>query len=166
MKLIGVIFVLLSAFSVGIRVASGLRKRCEYLERFIDVLCLMSNELSFMTTPLPFVFLAASEKAAGNLKTILLLVAEQMEKNRWMSPETAVEIALNHQPDELIGEVLKNLAGKLGSYDVQAQLAGIDAAVKDTERLLQALEVEMSLRSKTYKTLSICAGLALVILLI
>ena len=43
---------------------------------------------------------------------------------------------------------------------------GIEAARQEAETLLQNLERERSLKSRTYETLGICAGLAAVILLL
>lgn len=45
-------------------------------------------------------------------------------------------------------------------------MQGIDTAYREAELLLQTLEQERSLKSRTYETLGICAGLAAVILLL
>lgn len=166
MKIAGVVFVLLSSCSVGFRVAAGLKKRCGYLREFINTLHLMRNELIYLHTPLPVLFSAAAKQTHGNLWQILNYMSEAMEKNRWTSPIHAAENALSVFPDDLLGDLLLKLAKRLGSYDTQAQLAGIDIVCDEAACMLHSLEAEMGLRSKTYKLLSICAGIALVILLI
>ena len=93
-------------------------------------------------------------------------MARRMECDRWLAPTSAAEEALALVQGERICGIMIDLAAKLGSYDLDAQLRGIDGAVESAKSLLYELEAERKLRSKTYKTLSICTGAAVAILLI
>jgi len=166
MRMIGVLFIVLSAGSVGFRIAGSLSYKCKQARQLLNLLQILKNEISLCSTPLPQAFALLSVAAEGELKTIFSEVARAMDKQRWLKPETAMQTALEKTPLEPFGSVLMELCAKLGKYDTEAQEQGIGAASMQTQALLQTLEREKSLKSKTYETLGICAGLALAILLI
>ena len=166
MKLIGIVFILVSAVSLSVRIAVELKKRCAYLRQFLNALNRFENEISFSATPLPEAFGVMAETMTGRGKRLLESVSTQMRKKRWTMPRTAMERALEEEPDDLIADILLELSGSLGKYDIHAQLTGISQAKARTEQLLLSLEEERGVKSKTYETLCICAGLATTILLI
>ena len=166
MKLIGIVFILFSAISVGSKISCGLKQQCGYLRNILDVLQVFEHEVAVRCTPLPETFSVMASMAQGNIKRVLLGVSEQMQQQRWTSPRSAMEHALIEFPDDLVGEIFLDLSNKIGRYDLDTQLAEIALAKEKTKQVLTHLEEERRMKSKTYKTLSICAGLAVVILLI
>lgn len=166
MKLIGVMFVLVSAWSVGHRFSVAMRSRCECVKEAIDALQILRNELAFMGAPLSEAFRAVASSLRSLWGQVFEDMAVQMENDRWLTPATAAKKALASVADEPIGRIMEDLVGKLGSYDLEAQLRCIDCAADEASALLSDLVEEKKLRSKTYKTLSICAGAAIAILLI
>lgn len=166
MKLAGVIFILASAWSVGCRFSSAMRSRCELVKRFMDALQILRNELSFLGTPLSDAFRAVAASSVGYWGQVFEDMASRMERERWLTPATAAEEAVASIKDEPASHIMVELAAKLGSYDLEAQLCGIDCALDTARSLLRELEEEKKIRSKTYKTLSICTGAAIAILLI
>ena len=166
MKIAGIVFIVLSAFSAGVRISGGLKSRCNDLRRFLNALQVFENEISFAATPLPEAFAAMAETLQGRGKEIIAFVSAQMRTQRWTTPRTATERALERFPDSQIGEVLLELSSNLGKYDLPAQLHGIEQARQRVKALLCTVEEERLVKSKTYRTLCICAGLATAILLI
>lgn len=166
MKLAGMFFILFSAVSVGVRIAVGLKDRCRYLARFLGALQVFQNEIEFRYTPLPKAFLIMSRSAEGEAKGILEDVSLQMEQYRWITPRSAMEQALKKRPEDMVGTILLELSDKIGKYDIDAQIREIERAKEQTRQLLSIIEEERKIKSKTYKTLTLCAGLAAAILLI
>jgi len=165
-KVLGIVFIMMSAVSSGFQVSFGLKKRCIHLRHLLQALRLLKNELLHTTTTLPKLFLFLSKSVQGAVGEMFADISKQMDDNRWMSPRTAMERTLQKYPDDVSGEILLELASNMGKYDIEAQADGIDIAVDRIEQLLSEMEKERSMKSKTYKTLSICAGLATVILLL
>ena len=157
---------MVSAVSAGFRIASVLKSRCVHLQYLLDALLLLKNELTYSAKPLPELCEILSRSAQGNVGRMFADISEQMQKNRWLTFKTAMESTLRRYPDETSEDTLLELAGSMGQYDLQAQIGGIDLAVTRIRQLLKTMESERSIKSKTYKTLSICAGLATVILLL
>ena len=166
MKTLGIIFIMVSAVSAGIRIGSVLKSKCMHLQYLLDALLLFKNELTYSAKPLPELCAVISNSAQGNVKEMFADISDQMQNNRWLSFKTALEHALNRYPDDTSEETLLELASSIGQYDLQAQIGGIDLAMIRIRQLLRSMESERSMKSKTYKTLSICAGLAVVILLL
>ena len=164
MKLAGMVFIVLSAGSVGVRIGLLLKRRCRYLRLMLHALGVLENEIAFGATPLPQAFLAVSNASEGEMKQIFLSMSKQMEQCCWISPKMAMEKALsgNEDPSNI---VLTHLAEQLGKYDLQTQLNALQTAKTQAEQIKQELERERSIKSGTYETLSICAGLAAAILL-
>lgn len=170
MKLTGIVFVILSAASVGVKIASSLRNRCRVLRQLMDALLIMRNEISCCGTPLPQVFALMAISADGAVSRLFSNVAKAMDKQRWLTPRSAMEAALQSEQqlgeDQDITEVLLSLASGLGKYDRESQLQILERTKGCLETLLHMAEQECSVRSKTYKVLGICAGVSVAILLL
>ncbi len=170
MKLVGILIIVLSAGSVGFRIAASLKKRCKLLRQLSTALQVLKNEISFCGTPLPQAFALMAVSVQDTPERVFSSVARQMEQRRWLTPQHAMEQALTEQPelghDADTADLLIKLAAGLGKYDRDSQLQTIEKVGAELESLLQAAEQERSIRSRTYETLGICAGLAVGILLI
>lgn len=170
MKLLGVLFIVISASSVGWSLAVSVRKRCQVLGQLLSGLRYLKSELSFHNTPLPQAFSSLAEDAMGSVKGYFSLIASEMEQKCWLTPMTAMELAsallTELPPGDPARQVLRELGSGLGKFDLDSQLQEIDAALWRLEELRKQADEERTLRCRTYQTLGICAGLALAILLV
>ena len=169
MRLAGIVLVVLSAGSVGFRIALALKKRCRLLRQLIAALQLMKNEIAVCATPLPQAFALMAVAVDGPLEQLFSAVAREMDRNRFLTPLMAVRQALQEIPElpegDAAQQTLLELAARLGRYDIESQLQGIDLALLRLTEELHKAEQERGTRSKTYQTLGICTGLAVAILL-
>lgn len=166
MRWIGITLIIVSTGSVGFGLSRSLQRRCMLMHQLLKALDILKNEIHFCATPLPQAFALMAVSVPPPLETVFSHAARQMDKHRWMTPYAAMEQALQQTQDAYIGAVLLSLSAQLGEYDTQAQLHGIALAQEQARDLLQQLEKERSLRSRTYETLGICTGLAVAILLL
>ena len=170
MKLAGILFIVVSAGWVGLRIATSLRKRCHLIRQLLNALQVMGNEIGCCGTPLPQVFALMAISADGAVSRVFSSVAKTMDKQRWTTPRSAMEEALRAEPllgeDLAIANVLLSLASGLGKYDRDSQMETLDKTRTELVLLLQSAEQECSVRSKTYEVLGICTGISVAILLI
>lgn len=166
MRIIGIVFIIASSVSVGFRIAGNLKQKCRSLQQFLYVLDVLEREITFSASLLPKALLQASEVADAKLGSILRGVAARMEENRWKTPKTAMEEELLVSEDIFYSEILLALAEKIGRYDIQMQIGAIGAIREQSQNLLSTLQSECGIKSRTYKSLSICAGTAAAILLL
>ncbi len=168
MKTAGIIMIVLSAVVTGFRAALGLTKNCRRFRHFLDMLRILEQEICTCSTPLPQAFSVVGNMGQDPVDKVFSFVAEEMNRRRWIKPERAMELALK-QHDELDGplqDLLLRLCAGLGKYDKHMQAQTIGAIRSETEILTAAAEQECSIRGKTYRTLGICTGLAVGILML
>ena len=167
MKLMGIVIIVASAGSVGFGIASSLKKRCALLRKLLSALQILKNEITFCATPLPQAFALIAASMDGMTARVFSAAAKDMDRRRWLTPQAALEKALEQESvDAQLRDTLCSLGAGLGKYDRDEQARTIDLTQLRLEELLRNAERERSVRSKTYETLGICAGLALAILLI
>ena len=164
--MLGILFVVCSAATTGFQLAASLRRDCLVLRQLRDSLQLMRNEISACGTMLPQVFALMAVGVNGDLEDIFSKVAKNMEQNPWVTPAEALACAIGDEQLPAIKEILLPLGKKLGKYDADVQLRGIDSALQQTENIIFNCEQEKKMKSGTYRTLGICTGLAVAILLV
>lgn len=166
MKLMGMIFLVFACGSAGFRIAASLREKCSLYAMLLRQLAMMRQEICFYATPLAQVFALLAASGSGTLERVWKETARQMNTNPWMQPRYAMEQALASEQETDLAQILLPLCTQLGKYDADAQKKAIMAAEEQTKALLTSMEQERSVKSKTYQTLGICAGLAAAVLLI
>lgn len=170
MKTAGVVFVVISAASIGLRFAYAVRQRCHLLGQLLLSLRLLKGELSTHGTPLPEAFALLAAATNGSAAEYFSTAAKQMHQKRWMTPQAslcAAEDKLKELPGEdPVRKILRDLSAELGRFDLDSQLSGIDSAVSRLEEIRRTAEQDKTIRCRTYRALGLCAGLALAILLI
>lgn len=169
MKYAGMVFVVVSAASVGLQMSASLRSRCRLLQQLLTAMQVLRNEISVCGTPLPQAFALMAVSTNGAVEHLCAYLAREMDARRWLTPLTAMEQGLLNDPvwkqEENVCGILRQCAVGLGKYDRTSQLQVIDQTASDLSALLKQTEQEHSIRGKTYRILGICAGLSMVILL-
>lgn len=170
MKLIGVLFVVLSAASVGFRFSYAVKQRCDLIGQLQVALRLLKSEISNHGTPLPEAFAVLAAATRGNVALYFSTAAKQMDQKRWMTPADSLVMAEDHlrelPANDPVRRILKELANGLGRLSWDNQLHSIDCAMVRLEEMRRIAEQDRTIRCRTYRTLGLCAGLALAILLI
>ena len=170
MKLAGLIFIVLSAGSVGLRISASMKRRCRLIRQLLSAIQVMRSEIGCCCTPLPQTFALMAVAVNGAAERVFSSVARAMDKNRWLSPASAMEQALGEEAelgeDRELSEVLMALSLEIGKYDKESQMQILDRTKIRLEEILHAAESECRIRSKTYEVLGICTGISLAILLI
>ena len=166
MKTLGMMFIVIASGTVGFRISASLKQRCILIKKLLHAVQLLKNEICCYATPLPQIFALLAASTDGVLEALFSGVAKQMGRQPWLPPGTALEQVSEDFDEPEIKAVLLRLFQQLGKYDREAQLTGIHAAEDDLQNLLHRLEMERSLKSRTYQTLGICTGLAASVLLL
>ncbi len=170
MKIIGILFVVISAASVGWRLSLSIRGRCLVLGQLIHGFRHMKSELSFHSTPLPQAFQKVAAVTTGQAREFFLWIGSEMEQKCWLTPLTAMEQASSQMtelpPADPVRQVLKDLGTGLGQFDLESQLQELELALNRLTEIRIHADKERTIRCRTYQTLGVCAGLALAILLI
>ncbi len=167
-KWIGAICVLIACGGFGFQIAATQKKEVHTLRQLIRVLDFAECELQYRLTPLPDLCRNVANECSGPLKALFLRLTEEL--NDQISPNAATcmraSIAVTNGLPKQTQEVLILLGESLGRFDLSGQIRGIESVRKECNRRLDLLSENQDVRLRSYKTLGLCAGAALVILFI
>lgn len=165
MKWIGILFIVVSAWSVGYRTTRNMTHRCRNLRNCLHALQVLRNEIAFIGTPLPQAVALMAVACQGRLADVLTRTAQDMDRCPWKLPVEALRCC--DVPRDLEEDLsLEELFCGLGKYDLEAQLGVIERVSTRVGKNLEELDQDRKNKGRTYETLGICAGLSVAILLL
>ena len=166
MKLLGAVMIFVGCGGVGFSLAAAFRYQEQSLRQLIKALEYMECELRFRMSPLPELCHSASQVCTGCVRSVLHRLGCEMEKQVTPNAAACMQEAITRQttiPGKL-RECLFQLGNSLGSFDLTGQLQGLESVKKQTEFELEQLRQNQDVRLRSYRTLGLCAGAALVVL--
>lgn len=167
-KWIGAIFILAACGGFGFQIAAAQRKEVNTMRQLIRILDFAECELQYRLTPLPELCRNAAQECSGALQKLFLQLSKELEEQ--ISPNVSscmhAAIAVTNQLPNQTKQVLNLLGDSLGKFDLNGQIRGIESVRSECNRMLDALSENQDVRLRSYKTLGLCAGAALVILFI
>jgi stage III sporulation protein AB len=167
-KLFGAICIIVACGGFGFSLAASHRREEKCLQQLISGLDYMQCELQYHLTPLPDLCRQAARQVSGCIRVLLLSLAEELEDQ--ISPDaTQCMMAAINKTDNLPArcrEALASLGNTLGRFDVEGQITGLEAVRVLCRRYADELANGREARLRSYQTLGLCAGAALVILFI
>ena len=166
-KLFGALLVLLSCGGYGFMIAASHRTEVKYLQAYLQALDLMECELQYRLTPLPELCNIGASVSVGTLKQFFCTLGKELNNQISPNVEACIYTVLSVvKLPRRTTEVIELLGRSLGRFDAEGQLKGLRYVKAETERILAALMDNQDLRLRSYQTLGLCAGAAIVILLV
>lgn len=166
-KWIGAMLVIGGCGGFGFSVAREAIRQERLLRQLLESLDFMESELRYRLTPLPELFQLCALRANGCLRRLFLDMAGELDKHAEPQVEVCLRNALDAQP-AIPGRVRRRiyqLGKNLGRFDLEGQIQGIENARQGCKRELRELERNRQQRLRSYRTLGLCAGTALAVLL-
>lgn len=167
-RIIGAILVVLSSSAVGFSIVNWQKEDQKALMQLIHGLEFMACELEFRLPSLPELCALTAAQLTGSTREFFLAMEMELQKN------TAVDVygcvcraadSVEKMPDSVKRNLLL-LGRTLGRFDLAGQLSGIESVRELCKRDLEGMQNNQDVRFRAYRTLGICAGIALVILFI
>lgn len=170
LKIFGIILVLAASWGYGNGLVARLGRHRENLTACREILDLLSGEIRYGKTPLNEAFVQISDRIGGTAGRLLRKIADQIESGGYRSLEAVWKEAFTDAGKELelTDQELKVMlrAGKnLGYLDVQAQVSNLKLYSRQIEIFLEQAEKTAAEKKKLYRSLSMAAGLLVVLLL-
>ncbi len=164
----GAILIIAGCGGVGFGMALNYKREEAALGKLIKALEFMRCELEYRLTPLPELCRKAADYSLGSVSTVFLGLAKELETQ--IAPDAACCMtAVLKKTKELpkkAAAAMEELGKSLGQFDLQGQVRGIASVQRLCENELEELAANRSNRIRSYQTLGLCAGAALVILFI
>ncbi len=167
-RIIGAIFIMVSCGGFGFLMAANHKKETRTLRNLVNALEFMECELSYRLTPLPELCRSTAAGTTGVLKEVFNHLAEELENQITPNAEECMIAAIKRVRDVplLTKHILDSFAGTLGCFDVDGQVKCIRNVRNEAHDALQRCCADQNTRLRNYQTLGLCAGAAIVILII
>lgn len=168
MKLIGAACILLGCGGCGFLMASRHIMKIQMLRDMIAALDYMSSELQFRCTPLPQLCRQTAEQSHGKIAQLLLSLADEMDAQISPNVDRCMAAVLDKCCDVpyILTIHFVELGRNLGNFDLSGQLKGLENTRRLCRDGLDNLMQNKENRLRSYQTLGLCAGAAIVILFV
>lgn len=167
-KWIGAILIVLGCGSFGFSIAASHRKDELSLRQLVSILDYMECELQFHMTPLPDLCRKAGEESNGILRDIFISLSQALDLHLSPDVEGCMKNVMQTIPDPppQTAHHLRMLGSSLGRFDIKGQLNGLESVRSSCRKALEEMSNNRDNRLRSYQTLGLCGGAALVILFI
>lgn len=171
LKLFGILMILIASWGYAGSLVTQLNHRRKHLGDCGEMLELLMGEIRYGKTPLQEAFLQTASRLGGILGEILKEIAEKLAENNYRSMEQVWNECFENRQKELGFtkeelEVVKNIGKNLGYLDIQTQMAHLTMYQKQMEGFLQQVEKTSKEKKKLYRSLSMVAGVMVILLLV
>ncbi len=169
MKLAGAALIIICCGWFGYSLSAAHKKEEKYLRQLISAMDYIQCEIQCRLTPLPELCAqVASSCGKGAVQTYFLELSNELRQQISIDAKICVDAALDKVSGltSQIKECIQELGKCLGAFDLDGQLAALEAARAYCREHLEQHCAGKEEQRRSYQTLGICAGAALVIVLI
>ncbi len=167
-KMLGALLIVMACTAAGFSLAAAYRKEERILQQLVFSMEYMENELQFQMPALAELCRLAASRCTGELRSVWEDLAAELDKQQLADAEGAMITVRRHctalAPS--VQECLELLGKSLGRFQLSGQITGIQAVRERAKQELNRILLHREQRLRSCRTLGICAGLALAILLI
>lgn len=167
-KLLGAILVIIGCGGMGSMIALNAVRETKALKDTIRALEFMECELQFRLTPLPELLRLSAEMSSGIVESFFKSAHRELELHTTPNAGKCMLVALescSNMPSAAKG-LLTQLCKNIGKFDLEGQIKEIESIRTEARKILESHSKNMDTRLRSYKTLGLCAGAALIILFI
>lgn len=168
MKWIGAMFIVVGCGGVGLAMCQNHRRLENAMQSMIASLEWMVRELHYRMPPLSALCRGAGEVGDGAVGDVFTRLAAELERQILPDAAACTHAALAAVPQisPLAEKHFRTLAMSLGKFDLQGQIGVLETEIASCRRDLEELTRNRGLRLRNYRSLALCAGIALAILLL
>lgn len=165
-KWIGAGCVFLACGAIGFGAATSLRKEEQLLLQTKRMLEKMESELSYRVSSLPQLCLCASG-CGRQLEQLYAKLSACLVEQVFADAASCMEAVLCEENlPQSVTQLHRMLGQTLGDYDLSGQLGELAAVKAACEDSIDSLRRNSVQKARAYKTLGLCAGAALAIMLL
>lgn len=167
-RIIGAMLVIAGCGGIGFSMAFSHLRAESALVQLLRLTEFLSEELRCRLTPLPQACYLCARQGKGPVGAVFSQLARELEQQLQPDATSCMAAVLERQPSlpEAVKRNLVLMGQSLGRFDLSGQLSGLASVRQIAQRDLDGLRCDQDSRLRSYRTLGLCAGAALAILLI
>ena len=165
LKWLGAAGICLACAGVGFSMARELEQQERLLGILLHKLGYIYRQLHYRATPLPELLLNAAGEEQDPISAIFRAIPGHLHgQNGQVAMEDALQTWKNIP--EAVKTLLSLLGGCMGAFDLDGQLSHLESVMEECKRSMAHLAETKQIRLRNYRTMGICAGAAITILLL
>ncbi len=168
-RLVGAILIVVGSASAGFYMAGNVRKTQRIYRDALRATTYMKSEIECYLTPLHDIYGQLAHILPKPLAALFFALYEQARRSLGLLPAVhfsrARQLLRNRLPHELV-QIFAEMFDMLGRQDAVAQMRAITLAEEHLNEVLNRVSSEKKERCHAYETIGVCAGIALVIVLV
>ena len=167
LRLLGAAMLVAGCGGFGYTMSASHRRELRMLRALLRGVQEMEWELKYRLTELPGLCRVCASASGGELRSLFRELADRLESCSVSEISGAMNGLLENR--KFARRVLKNLkylGESLGRYALEGQLEGLQQVQRQIQKDIQDLEQGGEERMRSWRTLGLCAGAALAILLL
>lgn len=167
-KWMGAAMIIAGCGGFGVRLAAAACLEERRLTQLMQLLRRMQSRLQYQLTPLPELCSQCGREVGGPVGRVMQRLGRELDSRVYpdAASSMAAAVADERELSAPCRRLLMQLGRELGQYDLAGQLAGLRAVGEACREQSQRLRRDQQQRLRSYRTLSLCAGAALAILLV
>lgn len=171
LKIIGSLFLLTSAASIGYLKAENLNERVKVLKEFKRMMLCLQGELRFHRAVLWEAFENVSKRVGKPFSSYLKEISCRMESKKYESfellwEETSQLLLRKEGFAKEDRQLFELLGASLGHLDITMQSDSLNLAILQTDEHIERAKEQLQKKGKLYQTMGITIGAFLVLLII
>lgn len=167
LKWIGAVCIVAACGGFSLMLAYSYKNEERTLRQLISAIDFMECELKFRMSALPELCMLTANVCDGTLQKVFVMLANDLEDQVSVDVARGMNRILNNVRDIPLStyDCLQLLGTSLGRFDLEGQLKGLDMVRQECRLKLSRTVATKQTRLRSYQTLGLCGGAALIILL-
>lgn len=171
LKLIGAAIIFGASFGYGSSLSAQIQRHRDNLFSCLELIDLLSGEIQYGRAPLKEAFLRLSKRVKYPFDVILQELSEKMDHGGyisfpkvWKDEFRCRKTELGYTDAEL--EIVYGIGSNLGYLDTDSQTRHLQSYREQMEHVLAQMDQQIRQKKKIYRSVSLMAGLMVILLLI
>lgn len=169
-RMIGMVLIAGASASAGFGAALRVRQTVMQMRQLSNALEVMRCELQYAMTPLPQLCDVVAGTARGTIRTLFVNLKKSLTNEGACDTSQAMRQAIGQTralalPEDILFSLLE-LGQTMGKFDLNGQISILEMTQKRIQTCLERYERDQNQRCRSYQALGLCAGAALIILMI
>ena len=166
-RIVGAMLIVAGSAVLGWKATLLHRKEVAALKQLISALDYMECELQYRLTPLPILCCKTGDNCTGVVSNVFRELANELDNQIAPDAKLCMESALTKVKDlpATARQKMESLGMVLGRFDIEGQISDLHSVRSECIRLLERFTCDEDTRLRNYRTMAICAGIAIAIVL-
>lgn len=170
-KLVGLIFIILSSSGLGYVLGTRFSMRVRELKLLKVALQMLETEIVYSNTPLPQAFESIQWRTSKPVNELFKMMSSNLNKKIYGTVGEAFSSAIDGVKEKMALEkddieILKSFGYSIGNSDVEGQVKSFKMILKQLDSQEIKAEESRNKSERMYKNLGLLTGIAIAILLL